>query len=336
MSNDRIALPTARRRQLLAAGLGMAVVPFAPLARANAWPAKPIKIIAAQAPGSSNDGTARALADFLTQHLGQAVVVENRPGGIGMIAADAVARSAPDGYTFLFTLHSQLAQAPVLLKKTPLDPDKDLTPILGFGTGSSPVVVKRDLPVRNLQQLIALARQRPVSVGNYSIGSGWQIMVTQLAKETGAQFDIVNYKGTGPMVQDLMAGNIDVGAGSMAGLAMGISTGAMRPIIVMSGVRHERLLPDVPTWAESGFTGPAFTNLTESNMLLAPTGIPPAIVHRLADAAMLATTQSEPLKRVLHQLGVEQPPWVGKELTDLIARAWPTYRTMTRELGLGA
>ena len=337
MNDDRPTTAPPTRRQLLAtaAGLfGALALPRQAHAAADGWPTKPIRIIAAQAPGSSNDATARALAEFLTGHLATPVVVENRPGGIGMIAADAVARSAPDGYTLLITLHSQLAQAPVLLKKAPLDTSKDLLPIAAFSTGTSPLVVKKDLPVHNVKELVALARQRVVSVGNYGIGSGWQIMVNQLAKETGAQFNIVNYKGTGPMVFDLMAGNIDIGAGSMAGMAPGIKNGAFRPIVVISGQRSERLLPGVPTWAEAGFTGPAFDDLRESNMVLGPAQLPPAIVQRLAEAARLSAVQSEPMKNVLSQLGVEEPPWTGAALTEFIARSWPTYRTMTRELGL--
>lgn len=335
---DLASTNQAQRRRLLAAGLGMLGAGWLPgLARAQpaSWPtAKPIKIVAAQAPGSSNDATARALAEYMTTRLGTPVVVENRPGGIGMIAADVVARAAPDGYTLLITLHSQLAQAPVMLKKVPLDTTKDLTPIAAFSTGTSPMVVKKDLPVKNLKELIALAKTRPVSVGNYGIGSGWQMMVTQLAKQTGAKFDLINYKGTGPMVFDLMAGNIDVGAGSLAGLGAGIKSGAFKPVVIISGDRSERLLPGVPTWGDEGFTGPAFENLKESNMVLGPANMPPEIVARLAEVARESAEQSAAMKSVLSQLGVESPPWTGVELTKFIARTWPTYQAMTKELGI--
>lgn len=331
------ALPAteAQRRRLLAAGLSMLGAGWLPgSAQAQAWPSKPIKIVAAQAPGSSNDATARALAEYMTTRLHTPVVVENRPGGLGMIAADNVARSAADGYTLLITLQSQLAQAPVLLKKVPLDTTKDLMPIAAFSTGIAPMVVKKDLPVRNLKELIALARQRPVTVGNYGIGSGWQLMVSQLIKQTGGKFDIVNYKGTGPMVFDLMAGNIDMGAGSMAGLGGGIQRGLLRPIVLIYGERSERLLPGVPTWAEEGFTGPAFENLIECNMVLGPAGLPNDIVMRLAEVARESATKSDSVKNVLAQLGVEGPPWTGVELKKFIQRTWPTYQAMTRELGL--
>ena len=175
-----------RRRLLSALPASLAAAWTGP-ASAQAWPAKPIRIVAAQAPGSSNDNTARAFADYLSTQLGVPVTVENKPGGIGMIAAELVAHSAPDGYTLLITLHSQLAQAPVLLKKVPIDPYKDLVPIAAISTGVGPMVVKKDLPVNNLAELIELARKRPVTVGNYGIGSGWQLQMVQLARQMPQQ-----------------------------------------------------------------------------------------------------------------------------------------------------
>lgn len=323
-----------RRRMLAATGGALAAAWLPRTALAQDWPAKPIRIVAAQAPGSSNDATARALAEYLTAQLKQPVVVENKPGGVGMIAADTVARSAPDGYTLLITLHSQLAQAPVLLKKPPLDPMKDLVPVGAYGTGVSPMVAKKDLPVSNLQELIALARKRPVSVGNYGIGSGWQLMVTQLAKQTGGQFDLVHYKGTGPMVFDLMAGNIDIGAGSMAGLAAGIQRGSFRPIVLVNGDSKNPLLPGVPGWAEEGFTGPAYQSLKEYNMVLAPAGTPAEVVARLGGLIRRSATESDKVKMVLDQLGVTETPPTGPAVTQLIAQTWPTYQELTRELNL--
>jgi len=324
------------RRRLLTGGAALATVGLPGLALAQAWPSRrrTIQIVAAQAPGSSNDTTARALAEYLTTQLGATVVVANKPGGAGMIAADAVARAAPDGYTFLFTLHSQLAQAPVLLRNPPIDPDKDLVPIGSYSTGVGPICVKQDLSVDTIHALIALAKARPVTAGNYSIGSGWQIMLTQLAKQTGAQFDIVHYKGTGQMVVDLMAGHIDVGAGSMIGMAPGIQRGMIRPIALVSGTSDNPLLPGLPTLAEAGFTGPAFEHLRECNMLLAPAGTSGEIVQRLANLIRISAEQSDKVRMVLDQLGVTETPLTGQDLKDFVARVWPAYRSMTRELDL--
>lgn len=323
-----------QRRRLLSAVPGaIAIFALPAQVRAQAWPSRPIRLIAAQAPGSSNDATARAFADFFSSRLGMSVVVENKPGGVGMIAAEAVARSAPDGYTLLVTLHSQLAQAPVLLKRPPIDTSKDLTPIAALSTGSSPMVVRKDLPVNNLTELIALARKQPVTVGNYGIGSGWQLQMVQLTKRTGGQFNILNYKGTGAMLADLVAGQIDVGGGSLAGLGPSIQQGSLRPIVIISG-GQSRKLPGVPTWADEGFTGPAFEHLREVNMLLGPAGMPPDVVARLTQLADESTLQSPRIKALREMLDVEGPVLVGEPLRAFIEQSWPVYRSLTKEIGL--
>lgn len=335
-TKDKLVLtqPDWQRRRLLTVGTGVIAATLLPgAARAQAWPSKPIRIIAAQAPGASNDQTARAFADYFSTHLGVPVVVENRPGGIGMIAATAVARSAPDGYTFLLTLHSQLAQAPVLLKNPPIDPSRDLVPIASISTGTSPMVVKKDLPVNNLKELIELARKRPVSVGNYGVGSSWQMMVIQMAKQTGGQFDIINYKGTGPMLMDLIAGHIDVGAGSLAGLGGAIQSGSVKPIGLISIGRSSKLV-GIQTMAEAGMTGSVFEDLVECNMLLGPAGTPKPVIERLARLVHESVTKSARVMAVRDQLGSNDVPLTGEALQKFIARTWPTYRKLTAELGL--
>lgn len=325
-----------QRRQLLAvsgAALTAGAWHSAARAQAQAWPSKPLRIIAAQAPGASNDATARGYADYFSSKLGVAAVVENKPGGLGMIAAEIVARSPPDGYTFLMILHSQLAQAPVLLKKVPIDTSKDLVPIAALSTGVGLGVVKKDLPVTNVRELVDLARKRPVSVGNYGVASGWHLMMLQLAKQTGAKFDIVNYKGTGPMLTDLMAGQIDVGGGSLLGLNPGIQRGAVRPIVITYGGRSKKL-PGLPTWGDEGFIGPAFQSLAECNMLLGPAGTPPEVVARLAQLAHESAALSPRIKVLIDQLGLEEGPIIGDELRRFIDQIWPAYRALTRELGL--
>ncbi|HYF58770.1 MAG TPA: tripartite tricarboxylate transporter substrate binding protein [Burkholderiaceae bacterium] len=322
----------AARRRILAAGAGALAAGLAPSAlRAQAWPSRPIRLVAAQAPGSSNDATARAWAEYLSTRLNTSVVVENKPGAAGMIAAEMVARSAPDGHTFLVTLHSQLAQAPVLLKKPPIDTSKDLVPIAMMSTGTSPAVVKKDLPVNNLKELVELARKRPVTVGNYSIGSGWQMMVSSMAKDTGAQFDIIHYKGTGPMMVDLMSGQIDMGAGSLAGIGPAIQRGAVRPVALISGRQTDRL-PGVQTLAEQGFVGPAYQNLQECNMMLGPAGTPPDVVERLGALIAESGTRSDKVRNVLDTLVVNEPMLTGAALRAFIDRTWPVYQAMTREL----
>ncbi len=325
---------TPRRRLLGAAGMGLTagLLPWR-TARAQAWPSKPIRIIAAQAPGASNDATARTYADYFSNKLGVACTVENKPGGVGMIASELVARSAPDGYTLLVILHSQLAQAPVLLKKVPIDTSKDLIPIAALSTGTGLGVVKKDLPVNSMKELVEYAKTRPVSVGNYGVASGWQLMMMQVARQTGARFDIVNYKGTGPMLTDLLAGQIDVGGGSLVGLTPGLQRGAIRPVVITYGGRSKKL-PNVPTWADEGFIGPAFQNLAECNLLLAPAGTPGEVTARLAALAAESATQSPRMKTLIDNLGLEEGPVVGEELRRFIDRVWPAFRGLTRDLNL--
>lgn len=330
----------ASRRDLLRLGIAATVtasagVPGLALGQTAApWPNKPIRIICGQAPGSSNDATARAVGEFMTAKLGAPVVIENKPGGVGTIAGDTVVRSAPDGYTLLCVLHSQLAQAPVLLNKVPFDPDTDLVPVGAFGTGTSPAVVRSGLPVNNIRELIEYSKKTPVSVGNYGIGSGWQIMVTQLAKDTGAKLNIVNYRGTGPMVLDLMAGNVDVGAGSLAGLAPGLQSGKFRAIHLISGSSNNNVLPNLQTWEEAGFTGDAYTATIESNMFLAPKGTPREILDRLGSTIDLSYRESPRVKALMDQLGQTRAPWTGEELRQFVRTTWPAYRHLTKALNL--
>lgn len=303
-------------------------------AKTGTWPDKPIKIVVALAPGSSTDGTARALAEHLTAKLGVPAVVENKPGGLGMIAADFVARSGADGYTLLLTLQSALAQAPVLLTNAPVNPSKDFVPIAAFSTGVAPVVARKDLPAKTFAQLVELSKRQRITVGNYSIGSSWQLMVDQLARQTGGSFEIVHYKGTAPMMLDLIAGNIDIGLGSLVGVGPAIKSGAVRPLVISTGERSEKLLPGIPTFAEEGFTGPAFDDLKDCNLLLGPAGMPKEAIQKIANVAREASTQSEPMKNLFRTLGVEQPALTGPELQAFVDKTWPTFQRLTKELGL--
>jgi tripartite-type tricarboxylate transporter receptor subunit TctC len=325
------------RRQAIALGVaGLAGLPTVCAAQAGSWqPSKPIRIVAGQAPGASTDATARALADYFSQKFGVPVTVENKPGGVGMIAGESVASAPADGHTLLVTLQSQMAQAPALLKKPSINPDKDLVPIGAFGVGPVVGVLHKDFPAKTLDEVIAMAKRKPVNVGNYAIGSGWQMMLNQLAKDTGAQFSVLNYKGTGAMLADLFAGHIDMGAGSLAGMAGGLQKGLVKPVVIAIGERSSKL-PGVPTWVDAGFKGPAYEDLAEMNMLLAPAGTPQNVIDTLAAMVSASISESPRMKTVRDTLGAEDTPLVGAQLRQFIGRSWPTYRRMSREMGLAA
>ena len=327
------AQSTPRRRGLLAGSAAACATYLPQVSRADKWPSKPIRIIVGVAPGGSTDGTARSFADYFSTHLGVPVTVENKPGGAGMIAAEQVVRSAPDGYTFLVTLHSQLAQAPVLLKKSPINPDTELVPIGEISTGRGIMVGRKDLPVKNFTDVIEQAKVRSMSVGNYSIGSGWQLMMAEVSRQTGAKFDIVNYRGTALMLPDVLGGQIDLGAGSLAGFAQVVERGAVKPIMIISGGKHPKF-PDLLTWEDYGFKGDAFTDLFECNMLLAPAGLPQGIQDRMAALFLEATQKSARVKALRATLLDDHEPQVGKNVKAFVNKTWPLYRKITRELGL--
>lgn len=322
------------RRDILAAGFaGFAGSVFA---QAVSWqPAKPIRIIAGQAPGASTDATARAFADYFSQKLGVPVTVENKPGGVGMVAGETVAHAAPDGLTVFMTLQSQMAQAPALLKKPLINPDQDLIPIAAIGVGPVVGVLHKDFPAKTLAEIIEISKRKPVNVGNYAIGSGWQMMLNQLAKDTGGQFNVVNYKGTGAMLADLFAGHIDMGAGSLAGMAGGLQKGLVKPVVIAVGSRSSKL-PGVPTWVDAGHKGPAYEDLAEMNLLMAPAGTPQNIVDTYARLVSASVNESPRVKSVRETLGADDTPLVGADLRQFIGRSWPTYRRLSREMNLSA
>lgn len=325
--------PLTRRHVLVTCLAGLA---GRALAQPADWqPTRPIRLVAGQSPGASTDATARAWADYFSQKLNVPVTVDNRPGGVGMVAGETVARSAPDGYTLLVTLQSQMAQAPAILRKPLINPDHDLVPIAAVGVGPVVGVINKDFPARTLADVIEMSRRKPINVGNYAIGSGWQMMLNQLAKDTGGQFNVINYKGTGAMLADLFAGHIDAGAGSLAGMTGGLQRGLVKPVVIAVGARSDKLL-GVPTWVDAGYRGPAYEDLAELNMLLAPAGTPQAIVETLARLVTASVNDSPRVKAVRETLGAEDTPLTGADLRKFIGRSWPTYRRLSREMGLSA
>ncbi len=322
-----------RRRVLAAAVFFLAGGLTSHPAIAQSYPNKPIRIVASQNPGGTTDATARAFADYFTQKLGVSVTVENRPGAGGMIAAENVAHATPDGYTLFVGLHSQLAQAPVLFKKPLIDPDKDLIPVAAVTAGGLPTAVRSSLPVKNVNELVELSRKQVINAGNYSIGSGWHLLLTQLAKETGGQFTVVSYKGTPPMFADLVGQQTDVATGSVISISPFMQRDGLRVIAIISDRRSTKF-PGAPTWAEQGFTSPAFSKLLEYNMLLAPAGTPQEVLDKLSSVAAGAATQSPKMANLLEMIGSDEPVLVGAPLLKMISEVWPVYRSLTTELKL--
>jgi tripartite-type tricarboxylate transporter receptor subunit TctC len=275
---------TAPYNALLATLLALA---FSLPAHAQTYPARSVTIVVPVAPGGVSDTLARALALRLTQALGQQVVVENRGGAAHTIGAAAVARATPDGYTLLLTEGTALI--PSLYRSLPYDPAKDLAPVSGLITINQGVVVTPSLPVSNVKELVALAKSRPAGLSYANFGAGGQLNMALLQSATGAKFVGVPYRGSGPAMNDVIAGHVPMIVASV-GIVAPLARAGKVKLLAVTGAKRVPQLPDVPTIAEGGW--PAF-EVTFWFGLFAPGGTPPEIVNRLnADVQRILADES--------------------------------------------
>ncbi len=266
-----------------------AVVALMPmLAAAQAWPTKTVKIVVPFAAGGATDVVARLLAQKLTEAWGQAVIVEDRAGAGGNIGADAVAKSAPDGYTLLMTSGSIVTANPYMYKNMSFDPAKDLVAVTNVATGPQVIVLNPDVPAKNLKEFIAYAQANPGRVNFGSAGVGTQ---THLAAENfayAAKVDMthVPYKGESAALTDLMGGQIQMVTPNLGGAINLIQQGKLRALAVTSKERNPQI-PDVPSASE---VLPGFENAGWFG-LMAPAGTPQEVIDKIqADSAKILQT----------------------------------------------
>ncbi len=268
---------------------------------AQTWPAKPLRIIVPFAAGGNTDSIARTAAERLSQSLGQPVIVDNKPGANGAIAAELVARAAPDGYTLLMAPMPLVAVLPVVTK-TPYDPLKDFAPISNIGSNPFVLGVHAGVPARNVREFVEHARANPGKLNYASGGSGSvsHLSAALFVKRAGLDMTHVSYKGGAPAVADLLGGQVQMYFGNLSELAPHAQTGRVR-IIGVSSEKRAVQLPDVPTIAESGY--PGFRTLTW-NGLVAPASTPAAVIARIAQEAAAICANPAAAQR-LTQLGVD-------------------------------
>ena len=267
------------RRLLTLAGAAALGALASPYAYAQAWPGKPITLIAPYPPGGGVDTVARLIGERLAARLGQPVNVDNKPGAGATLGATALARSAPDGYTLMLGSIVDYAIAPHLHKALAFDQQRDFIPVLEAGFGTVALVVNADLPVRNMAELIALAKAKPGELSYASTGvGGLQHLNAEMFKQmTGIDLLHVPYKGTAQLLPDLIAGRIPLAIDSIPAHLPHIKTGKTRALAVASRTRSP-VLPDVPTMAEAGL--PGYETAT-NYALFVPTKTPADIVARL-------------------------------------------------------
>ena len=250
----------------------------APAAYAQQYPAKPIRYISPYPAGGGNDTLLRILADKVGEQIGQRVIVDNRPGANTIVGTEHVAKSAPDGYTFLL-IPNTFATNPAFYPKLPYDTAKDFMPVAEVALSPQMIVAHPSFPAKTVKELLALARARPGALtygtsGNGSIGHLAGLLLTSM---TGVTLTHVPYKGTAPAVNDLMGGHIPLMVSSMISTLPQVRSGRLK-IIALTTAQRAKALPEVPTIAESGVPG---YDCTLWYGILAPARTPDAIVKRM-------------------------------------------------------
>ena len=260
---------------------------FPAAAHAQTYPNKPIRLLVPFAPGGSSDIVSRSFAAEMGKTLGQTVVVESKPGGAGNIAMQEAKGSTPDGYTIILGHVGTLAVNPAMFAKLPYDPVKDFVPITLLAKVPSLLVVNAEkMKAKNLKELFEYAKNNPgaVNYGSAGNGSSGHLAMAYVALTAGFTATHVPYKGTGPMMTDLLAGRLDATFTGAPPLLAHVKAGTLRTIAVGTAKRSPAM-PDVPTVAEQGYPG---FETSQWYGLMAPAGTPDAIIQKLAQAAAAA------------------------------------------------
>jgi tripartite-type tricarboxylate transporter receptor subunit TctC len=303
------------RLVLLAAGLSLAA-----LAHAQKYPERPIRMIIPFAPGGTSDLMGRVVGAKLGEALGQTVVVDNRGGAGGTIGAALAAQAPADGYT-LVVPHVGLAVNETLYAKKPYNAVRDLAPVSMLGGTPNSVVVKNALPVKNMQDLIALAKKQPGQIiyASAGVGSAAHLAMALLEYAAGVKFNHVPFKGGGPSMIATAAGEVDFSMPAFPTSVPHIKAGRLR-IIAVTGAKREPTMPDVPTVAESGVPGYEFSIWFA---MFAPAGTPKPIITRLNQIIVKSLATPE-MREQLAKVGVNAasstPEQLGQHLRSEVAK----------------
>jgi len=297
---------------------------------AAAFPSKPIRLIVPYPPGGGSDTIARPLAQRLTENVKQQVIIDNRGGASGNIGMELAAKAPPDGHTIIFALTAQLAVNPALFRKIPYDPVKDFEPITLLASGPYVLVVHPSLPVKSVKDLIALARARPgqltyASSGN---GSGGHLANELLDHMANVKMLHVPYKGGGPALVDLLAGNVQVLFSTWLSSKPHIESGRIRALGVSTAKRLTGV--DIPTVAESGLPG---FDAGVWYAYLAPAGTPKDIVAKL-NAEILRAASHPEFKRVLSNAAIEPIGSTPEELARFMKSETAKWAKVVKEANI--
>jgi tripartite-type tricarboxylate transporter receptor subunit TctC len=300
-------------------------------ATAQAFPAKPVRIVIGVSAGGLSDTLARGLAGELTKLWGQNVIVENRPGASDVVAAEAVARSAPDGYTLYMTNANVTMVNQFLRKNLPFDPARDFVPVIGLVRTSDVLLVRPQLPVNSVRELAALARSKPGSLnyGTFGMGSAAHLDAEKFSVAAGVQMVHVPYKGGADVMQALLAGQVDLAFTGLTAAIPLIRAGKLKAL-AWGADQRSAAIPDVPTLREAGYDFETGGWLG----VLAPTGTPAAIVEKIsADAGRVGDMPAFRDKFVL-AVGLEPMNMQARQFAEHLKESREKYAELFKKIDL--
>ena len=300
-------------------------------AAAQTYPSRPITLVVPFPPGGSATIIARIIADKMSEGLGQQIVVDNRGGAGGSIAARQVAKSAPDGATLLLAFTGTLAVSPLIFANVGYDPRKDFAGIGLIGMAPSVLAVHPSVPARSVADLIGIAKAEPgkIQYGSPGIGTTNHLAGELLAAMTGIKITHIPYKGTGPAITDLLGGHIAMMFAPIPAAHGNVSAGALRALGVTS-LKRSSLWPDIPTVAETGLPG---FEVVQRSTLLAPAGTPRTIIERL-NKELNAVLATDEVRRRLAVEGGEPVPGAPEEYAADIDREEMRWSKLVATIGL--
>ena len=319
-----------RTRLALVAAVAAAVLP-ATASAADAWPTKPIRMIVGFAPGGGTDTTARPIAQKLGDALGQQVIVDNRPGAAGNIATEIVTKANPDGYTIIMGTIAALAINPSLYGKLPFDPEKDLAPIIQAVDSTNILSLHPSVPANSVKELISLAKAKPLNFGSSGVGGTGHLAGELFNMMAGVKMTHVPYKGGGPAMIDLVAGQVQLVFATAASAVPQIKAGRIKGLAVTT-IKRSALMPELPTISEAGLAGFDANNWYG---LLAPAKTPRPVIMRL-NTEVAKILNMPDVKDFLFKQGLDAAPGTPEQFAAYMKSERVKWGKVIKAAGLKA
>lgn len=317
------------RRQILHAAAASALLPGSSYANAQ-WPERSIRIIVGFAPGGQTDIFARTYGEFLAKQTGVSVIVENKTGALGSLAATEAKRAPADGYTLLFNTSGAMTVNRVLIKDLAYDTDRDFELISAMPTGGLPLFASSKLGVKNLGEFIRHAKSAPrVSLGTFGVGSPGHLTIIELNKQFDLKIEPIHYRGEAPMFTDLIGNVIDGGIGSYIGAQSVLQSGAGVAIAIPR--KRLSVIPEVKTFREQGATSPLF-DLTTYQCCAVPKGTPKEIVERIS-MILVQAGKSEKATEMFKMFGIDEGAMDLATTQALYSRESPIWIDLASKVG---